>query len=60
MRHRVLIGVAVAVGAASLGVLIAEGGRGGGAGADVVWTRSVPADLELSGRPQLVEFFHPL
>jgi hypothetical protein len=27
---------------------------------EIVWKRSAPADLALSGRPQLVEFFHPL
>lgn len=26
---------------------------------DIAWNRSAPADLELQGRPQLVEFFHP-
>jgi hypothetical protein len=24
------------------------------------WKLGTPADLELAGRPQLVEFFHPL
>jgi hypothetical protein len=31
------------------------------AGSDgVAWKLGTPADLELAGRPQLVEFFHPL
>lgn len=29
------------------------------AGGDGAWKLSTPADLELAGRPQLVEFFHP-
>jgi hypothetical protein len=29
-------------------------------GDGVAWKLGTPADLELAGRPQLVEFFHPL
>jgi hypothetical protein len=30
------------------------------AGSGAAWKLGTPADLELAGRPQLVEFFHPL
>jgi hypothetical protein len=29
-------------------------------GSGATWRLDTPADLELAGRPQLVEFFHPL
>lgn len=49
---------AVVMAGAVLGLIVLGGSRRGPQ-AEIEWQRSLPQALELSGRPQLVEFFHP-